>query len=115
MSTVHPPRASIEEFVGAWEASGASERANYALFLVGLCDHLGVPRPDPAGPDDAQNAYVFERGVSFQNGDGTTSTGWIDLYKRELGGAGIDYHLLTTARPLELALMEYLSTREHAF
>jgi uncharacterized protein (DUF58 family) len=38
----------------------------------------------------------------------------IDRYKRELGGAGIDYHLLTTARPLELALMEYLSTREHA-
>jgi uncharacterized protein (DUF58 family) len=40
--------------------------------------------------------------------------GLIDRYKRELGGAGIDYHLLTTAQPLELALMQYLSTREHA-
>jgi len=39
----------------------------------------------------------------------------IDRYKRELGAAGIDYHLLTTAEPLELALMHYLSTREHAF
>lgn len=39
----------------------------------------------------------------------------IELYKRELGAAGIDYHLLTTADPLELALMQYLSTREHAF
>jgi len=39
----------------------------------------------------------------------------IDRYKRELGGAGIDYHLLTTADPLELGLMHYLSTREHAF
>jgi uncharacterized protein (DUF58 family) len=39
----------------------------------------------------------------------------IDRYKRELGGSGIDYHLLTTADPLELALMQYLSTREHAF
>lgn len=39
----------------------------------------------------------------------------IDRYKRELGGAGIDYHLLTTRDPLELALMRYLSTREHAF
>jgi uncharacterized protein (DUF58 family) len=39
----------------------------------------------------------------------------IDRYKRELGGAGIDYHLLTTADPLELGLMKYLSTREHAF
>jgi uncharacterized protein (DUF58 family) len=35
----------------------------------------------------------------------------VDRYKRELGGAGIDYHLLPTDRPLELALMEYLSTR----
>jgi uncharacterized protein (DUF58 family) len=39
----------------------------------------------------------------------------IDRYKRQLGAAGIDYHLLTTADPLELALMQYLSTREHAF
>jgi uncharacterized protein (DUF58 family) len=35
----------------------------------------------------------------------------VDRYRRELGGAGIDYHLLTTTQPLELALMEYLSTR----
>jgi len=38
----------------------------------------------------------------------------IARYRRELGGAGVDYHLLTTADPLELALMQYLSTREHA-
>jgi uncharacterized protein (DUF58 family) len=35
----------------------------------------------------------------------------IDHYKRELGGVGIDYHLLPTSQPLELALMSYLSTR----
>lgn len=38
----------------------------------------------------------------------------IERYKRELGVVGIDYHLLTTADPLEVALMEYLSTRERA-
>jgi len=38
--------------------------------------------PDPAGPDTAQNAYVFERGVTFQHRGGKTSTGRIDLYKR---------------------------------
>lgn len=38
----------------------------------------------------------------------------IDHYKQELGVVGIDYHLLTTADPLELALLQYLSTREHA-
>src|SRR5439155_486828 len=35
----------------------------------------------------------------------------IDRYKRELGSAGIDYHLLSTAEPLEMALLSYLSTR----
>jgi uncharacterized protein (DUF58 family) len=38
----------------------------------------------------------------------------IDRYRRELGGAGIDYQLLRTSQPLELALMAYLSTRARA-
>lgn len=37
--------------------------------------------------------------------------GLIDRYKRELGTCGIDYQLLTTDKPLELALLAYLSTR----
>ena len=37
--------------------------------------------------------------------------GAIDRYRRELGGAGIDYRLLNTSEPLEFALMSYLSTR----
>ena len=39
----------------------------------------------------------------------------IDRYKRELGAAGIDYQLLTTDQPLELALLAYLSTRGRTF
>jgi uncharacterized protein (DUF58 family) len=35
----------------------------------------------------------------------------IDRYRRELGAVGIDYQLLNTSHPLELALMSYLSTR----
>ena len=38
----------------------------------------------------------------------------IDRYKRELGAAGIDYTLLTTTEPLEMALLAYLSTRSRA-
>ncbi|HEX7137910.1 MAG TPA: DUF58 domain-containing protein [Vicinamibacterales bacterium] len=38
----------------------------------------------------------------------------IERYRRELGGAGIDYQLLQTSHPLELALMAYLSTRARA-
>lgn len=41
--------------------------------------------------------------------------GLIERYKEQLGSAGIDYHLLTTADPLELALMQYLSTRARAY
>ena len=35
----------------------------------------------------------------------------IDRYRRELGAAGIDYQLLSTKQPLEIALLAYLSTR----
>jgi uncharacterized protein (DUF58 family) len=35
----------------------------------------------------------------------------VDRYRRELGAAGIDYQLLRTTDPLELALMAYLSSR----
>jgi uncharacterized protein (DUF58 family) len=37
--------------------------------------------------------------------------GLIDRYQRDLGVAGIDYQLLKTTDPLELALLAYLSTR----
>ena len=69
-------------FLARWSSSGAAERANYQLFLSELCDLLGVARPDPTTPDDADNAYVFERSVTFHHPDGTTSIGRIDLYKR---------------------------------
>jgi uncharacterized protein (DUF58 family) len=35
----------------------------------------------------------------------------IERYKQELGSCGIDYQLVTTDQPLELALLAYLSTR----
>jgi uncharacterized protein (DUF58 family) len=38
-------------------------------------------------------------------------TGLIDRYRRELGASGIDYQLLSTKQPLEMALLAYLSTR----
>ena len=38
----------------------------------------------------------------------------IEQYRRELGATGIDYQLLDTNRPLELALASYLSTRAKA-
>ena len=81
-----PPRvdsaSDIASFIAHWEKSGGAERANYALFITQLCQIIGVPQPDATKPDDTENAYVFERNVTFHHPDGTTSTGRIDLYKR---------------------------------
>src|SRR5688500_17946639 len=79
--TADDPGAAAD-FLSRWQSSGSAERANYQLFLSELCDLLHVPRPDPTRPDDRDNAYVFERSVHFDHGDGTSSTGRIDLYKR---------------------------------
>ena len=82
MTVEQPSPDPLSAFLDRWEASGAAERANYALFLSELCDVLGVPRPEPTGQDDAHNAYVLERAVPFQNPDGSTTVKRIDLYKR---------------------------------
>ena len=52
------------------------------MFLTELCDLLGVPGPEPTRPDDRDNAYVFERAVPMDDGDGNITIGRIDLYKR---------------------------------
>ncbi|MDZ7712844.1 MAG: type IIL restriction-modification enzyme MmeI [Rhodovibrio sp.] len=77
-----PTHADPDSFIARWAPSGGQESANYQLFLTELCDLLGLPHPDPAIEETRENAYVFERRVEFDNGDGTRSSGWIDLYKR---------------------------------
>ncbi|WP_345894815.1 class I SAM-dependent DNA methyltransferase [Desulfuromonas thiophila] len=74
--------ADIDAFIARWQASGGAERANYQLFLTGLCDLLDLPQPEPTRPDDRDNAYVFERTVTLQQGDGSATPNYIDLYKR---------------------------------
>ena len=69
------------EFEARWKPAGGAERANYGLFLQDLCDLIGVARPDPTTDNPAQDAYVLERAVEF-NDHGKRSIGRIDLYKR---------------------------------
>lgn len=74
---------AVEAFIKRWtEQAGGAERANYALFLIELCDLIGVGRPDPAGEETERNAYLFERAVRFRHDDGSASPGRIDLYKK---------------------------------
>ncbi|WP_157627118.1 class I SAM-dependent DNA methyltransferase [Spirosoma luteum] len=72
---------TYSEFEARWKPTGGAERANYSPFLQDLCDLIGVPRPDPTTENPAQDVYVFERAVEF-NDNGKRSTGRIDLYKR---------------------------------
>ena len=70
----------VDAFVARWQASAASERSNYQLFLIELCEVLQVERPEPAIGEPERDRYVFERPVHFRNADGSTTTGFIDLY-----------------------------------
>ena len=74
---------AIDAFVRRWQGhEGGQERANYGLFLVELCDALGLERPDPANAGGEGNDYVFERAVRKTDRGGGVSYPRIDLYKR---------------------------------
>jgi hypothetical protein len=73
---------AVADFVRRWHASAAAERANFQSFCNKLCDLLAVPRPDPARQDERDNAYVYDKTVWFDDGDGKRTANFIDLYKR---------------------------------
>jgi hypothetical protein len=72
----------IDAFVQRWSAASGTELANYQLFVMELAGLLGLPQPEPAREDTRDNAYVFERRVTLARGDGTSSEGRIDCYRR---------------------------------
>ena len=72
----------ISEFINRWKNADGSERANYQLFLTELTELLELPRPDPGNKENEDNAYVFERRVRLQNGDGSFTDKWADFYRR---------------------------------
>lgn len=65
-------------FIARWQGVSASELATAQSFVIELCELLGVEKPHPT-PDQA---YMFERPVTFVHGDGSTSSGRIDCYRR---------------------------------
>ena len=48
------------------KASGGSELANYQLFVIGLCNALGLKPPDMAKDDTALNDYVVRAPYDLQ-------------------------------------------------
>ena len=73
-----PFDAATHAFIARWAGVQASELATAQSFVIELCALLGVERPHPSAAQD----YMFERPVTFQHGDGSTSSGRIDCYRR---------------------------------
>jgi hypothetical protein len=69
---------SAETFIKKWQGVTASELSTSQSFLHDLCALIEVDKPHPTPEQD----YMFERPVTFKHGDGSTSPGRIDLYRR---------------------------------
>jgi hypothetical protein len=72
----------ITAFIDRWRGATGKEIANFQPFMRELCAVLGLPDAPPETGDPARDAYVFERSVTFVHGDGSTSPGRIDFYRR---------------------------------
>lgn len=70
------PQDRVEEFISRWKSIRGSELALSQSFVIELCELLEVPRPTH------EQDYMFERPITFAHGDGSTSAGRIDCYRR---------------------------------
>ena len=71
-------RLAATAFITRWSGTTASELATAQSFVIDLCALLGVDKPHPT----PEQGYMFERPVTFSHGDGSSSPGRIDCYKR---------------------------------
>ena len=70
--------ATVDNFVNRWQGVTASELSTAQSFVIELCRLLDVDPPHPTVEQD----YMFERPITFHHGDGSTSPGRVDCYKR---------------------------------
>ncbi|MDO9202069.1 MAG: class I SAM-dependent DNA methyltransferase, partial [Hydrogenophaga sp.] len=67
---------AAQAFIQRWHGVAASELATSQSFVIELCKLLGVD------PPTHEPHYQFERPITFQHGDGSTSAGRVDCYRR---------------------------------
>ena len=78
MERMDTKTTTAQAFIARWQGVNASELATAQSFVLELCDLLGVPKPHATPAQD----YMFERPVTFIHGDGSSSAGRIDCYRR---------------------------------
>jgi len=67
---------AAQQFITRWRGVTTSELATAQSFVMELCALLNLP-PPTHDPD-----YMFERPITFRHGDGSSSAGRIDCYRR---------------------------------
>ncbi|MES1977128.1 MAG: DNA methyltransferase [Pseudomonadota bacterium] len=72
--TIHP----AQSFISRWQGVTASELSTAQSFVRELCELLGVSVPHATAEQD----YMFERPITFNHGDGSSSPGRIDCYRK---------------------------------
>lgn len=71
---------AVAAFIAKWQNTpGGAERANYQLFLSGLCHVLGMEEPE-AGQRGVLGRYQFEGPVA--GGSERGNKGFVDLYRK---------------------------------
>ena len=71
-----PGTTAAHAFIAKWSGITASELATAQSFVIELCALLDV------APPSHEPHYQFERPITFHHGDGSTSPGRVDCYKR---------------------------------
>lgn len=69
-------------FISRWNGVAGSERSNYQLFIIELCELIGLERPEPAGADHSENKYVFERHLKEHDDEAKAHNRFIDCYRK---------------------------------
>ena len=70
--------ANARTFIDRWQGVTASELSTAQSFVRELCELLDVQAPHPT----PEQSYMFERPITFSHGDGSSSAGRIDCYRR---------------------------------
>ncbi len=74
--TADTSTTAAQAFITKWSGITASELATAQSFVIELCALLGVE------PPSHEPHYQFERPITFRHGDGSSSAGRVDCYKR---------------------------------
>ena len=72
------PSVQAAAFIARWRGVTATELSTSQSFVIQLCELLGVEPPHPT----PEQSYMCERPITFPHGDGSTSAGRVDCYRR---------------------------------